>query len=129
MESLEQKLQRTLNRLAKWRAVFTGWQIGTCGKEDPEAQAIRDHREATLILRAEVSALVGLLIKQEVFTLDEWMEQLIEEADALDVALSQRFPGIRSSDDGMVYDGRAIQTNAGVAAVSIDVRKFKEDPC
>lgn len=49
-----------LNRLAKWRTVFAGWQLGTRARGDPESDAVRDHREATIMLRAEVNALTAL---------------------------------------------------------------------
>jgi hypothetical protein len=39
-----------LERLAKWRTLFAGWQLGTRPKGEPESDAVRDHREATLML-------------------------------------------------------------------------------
>lgn len=58
MKTLEERLLAALNKLAKWRSVFAGWQLGTRLKEDPECQAVKDHREVTILLRAEVSALL-----------------------------------------------------------------------
>lgn len=81
--------------------ILTGWQIGTRSKADPEAQAIRDHRELSLLLRAEVSALTGLLIKKGVFTMEEWDAQLKEEADAYNKMLEKKFPGFKATDNGM----------------------------
>lgn len=95
-----------LERLAKWRAVFAGWQVGTRAIDDPECQAIRDHREVTLLLRAEVSALVGLLVEKHVFTNEEYSIAVGDEAERLSEALEKRFPGARATDDGMVYDTR-----------------------
>lgn len=102
--ALEAQLQAALNKLAKWRSVFTGWQIGTRPKGDATCDAIRDHREATMLLRAEVSALVGLLQAKGVFTEEEFARQLIDEAQHLDGVYQKRFPGFRSTDDGMTMD-------------------------
>jgi hypothetical protein len=52
---------QALNRVAKWRGLFAGWQLGTRPKGDPECDAVRDHREITILLRVEASALTRLL--------------------------------------------------------------------
>lgn len=84
---------QALNRLAKWRTVLAGWQLGTRAKGDPECDAVRDHREATLLLRVEVTALSQLLISKGVFTEQEWNEQIAAEAAYYSTALEKRFPG------------------------------------
>jgi hypothetical protein len=93
-----------LNRLAKWRSVFAGWQLGTRPDTDPECQAVRDHREATILLRAEASALIGLLIRKGVLTAEEFTAQLDDEADTLSAAYERQFPGMRATDSGIQYD-------------------------
>jgi len=93
-----------LNRLAKWRSVFAAWQLGTRADTDPECQAVRDHREATILLRAETSALVGLLTAKGVFTAAEFAAQLDAEADALSAMYARRWPGMRATDLGIAYD-------------------------
>ncbi|MDE2105966.1 MAG: hypothetical protein KGL39_52575 [Patescibacteria group bacterium] len=98
-----------LQRLCKWRAHFAGWQLGTRLKGDPECDAVRDHREATLALRAEVSALSKLLIDKGVFTAGEFMESIEEEARLLEQDLQVRFPGVKATDEGLVYDERAVE--------------------
>lgn len=90
-----------LNKLCKWRTVFAGWQLGTRPKSDPESQAVRDHREVTILLRLEVSALAGLLIAKGVFTHEEFAEQLGEEAAHLDAQYEKRFPGMKATDMGI----------------------------
>lgn len=103
-----------INRLAKWRSVFAGWQLGTRPDHDPECQAIRDHREATLILRAEVSALVQLLITKGVFTTAEFKEQIQAECQYLCKVYEERFPGFQATDVGMSIDpGKAVKTTRG----------------
>lgn len=92
----------SLNRLAKWRMIFAGWQLGTRPKGDPECDAVRDHREATLLQRAELSALTGLLIRKGVITSEEFTAALVQEAEMLEADLQRRFPGMAASDEGMV---------------------------
>jgi hypothetical protein len=93
--------QRILNRVCKWRLIFAGWQLGTRSKADPEAAAVRDHREVSILLRVESSAMASLLIKKGVFTAEEFTTECASEAILLDKAFERRFPGIRATDDGM----------------------------
>lgn len=99
--ALQKLVDETINRVAKWRTVFTGWQLGTREKGDPEGDAVRDHRELTLLLRIEVQALTALMIKKGVFSEREFGLQVIEEAEFFDKQLEKRFPGFRATDDGM----------------------------
>jgi hypothetical protein len=103
-----------LNRLAKWRTLLAGWQLGTRPKGDPESDAVRDHREATLIQRAELSALASMLIDRGVFTGDEFAAAIEHEADMLSMQMEARFPGIRATDSGLEIDpARAVKTMKG----------------
>jgi hypothetical protein len=97
-----------MNRLCKWRLLLAGWQLGTRPKGDPECDAVSDHRELSLILRAESSALVALLVDKGVITLDEWYGALEREAVQLNADLEQRFPGVTAADDGLRFDKRAL---------------------
>lgn len=102
--TLHQRADRALNMLAKWRSVFAGWQLGTRVESDPECQAVRDHREATILLRAEVNALTALLLKKGVFTAEELTEQTIDEAEHLSASFAKRFPGLEATEHGISYD-------------------------
>lgn len=93
-----------MNRVAKWRTVFTGWQLGTRAKGDPEADAVRDHREATILMRAELSALASLLIEKKVFTAEEFTKNVHEEARLLCLMYERKFPGCKATDTGLVMD-------------------------
>lgn len=93
-----------LNKLTKWRGVFASWQLGSRLANDPECQAIRDHREVTIVLRAEVTALTGMLIKKGVFTAEEYTDALDAEAVLLDKDYEQRFVGISTSEIGVHID-------------------------
>lgn len=97
-------MSRSLNRLAKWRSIFCGWQLGTRSLQDPEAQAVRDHREVTILMRAELNALVGLLVEKGVFTAKEFTDRLDAEADYLSQQYEQKFPGCKATDIGMDID-------------------------
>jgi len=97
-----------LNILAKWRTLFSGWQLGTRVKGDPEGDAVRDHREVTILLRAETSAIVGLLTSKGIITNDEWLAALEQEAVLLEQAYQDRFPGVRASEVGLTFDKRAV---------------------
>lgn len=106
--------RQKLERLCKWRSIFAGWQLGTRVKGDPESDAVRDHREVTILLRAEVSALAALLVAKGVFTAAEFEQQLGTEADHLDAAYQRHFPGFKAGDEGMQIDiAKAARTTKG----------------
>lgn len=95
-----------MNRLCKWRRVFVWWQLGRSrfsGSQstDAEANAIADHREVTMLLRAEVNALAALLVEKGIITTLEWTVKVGEEADALATVYQLKFPGIRATADGL----------------------------
>lgn len=102
-DELSRHASRTLNRLAKWRAHYTGWMLGTRSRKDPQAQATCDMYEKLILLRAEVTALTGLLIEKGAFTSREFTEHLIDEAELLSKDYEKRWPGCKAEDDGMHY--------------------------
>jgi hypothetical protein len=93
-----------VHRLTRWKMVFAGWQLGTRPIGDPEADAVRDLRELSILLRAEVTTLTGLLIKAGVFTTAELDAALEEEAERLAADYARRFPGFVATNDGMHID-------------------------
>lgn len=102
-----------LNRLAKWRTLLTGWQLGTRPKGDPECDAVRDQRELLLLLRCELTALTRCLLEADLIDGDSYAHVVAEEADLLSMAHEARFPGVRATDQGMVFDARAADTMRG----------------
>lgn len=108
MSGQQQRTMAALNVLTKWRTLFTGWQLGTRPKGDPECDAVSDHRELTMLLRAEVTAFTALLRKKGVFTDDEWLSALENEAKLLAADYEKRFPGVRASETGLHIDKRAL---------------------
>ncbi len=108
MATQAERTFRALNILAKWRVLFTGWQLGSRPKGDPEGDAVRDHREATILLRAEGSALIGLLLRKGLITEDEWHAALEAEAIQLNQDYERKFPGVTASEDGLTFDKRTL---------------------
>jgi hypothetical protein len=104
---------KALNKLAKWRTVFAGWQLGTRAKGDPECDAVRDHREVTILMRAELNAFTGILLRKGVFSEAEWAAALSEEAVLLDKDYEAKFPGITTSEAGTHYTAQAAETMKG----------------
>lgn len=110
----ERDLMSALNRLAKWRMVFAGWQLGTRMKGDAECDAVRDHRELSMLTRAEVNTLTRLMIDKGVFTDEEFAIQLTEEATWLSDSYEERFPGCKATDEGIAMDvDRVAETMKG----------------
>jgi len=107
---LKQRCYDALNKLTKWRAVFAGWQLGTRSDSDPECKAVKDHREVTILLRVENTALLRLLVEKGIFTTEEFQQATIDEAELLNKDYEARFPGIKATDIGMQYDKRAGET-------------------
>lgn len=99
-----------INKLTKWRVILTGWQLGTRPKGNPESDAVRDHREATLILRAEVNAIVTALTRDPgagrppVLSQAEYFDLAATEAGLLDLTFQERFPGAKSTPTGIDLD-------------------------
>ena len=91
-----------LNRLCKWRTVLTGWHLGSQSSDTPGVPAMRDLQDFRLVVRAEVSALVTLLVETGVFSADEYETALALEAEILERKLQESFPGYRAIDGGIV---------------------------
>jgi hypothetical protein len=95
---------KALQKLAKWRQVFAGWQLGTRPIGDPECDAVRDHREVTILMRAELNALTRILVDRGVITESNFTAALEREAGYLEQDFQRRFPGIKATDYGIEYN-------------------------
>lgn len=93
-----------LNKVCKWRSVFAGWQLGTRPIGDPESDAVRDHRELSILLRVEVTALIRLCIEKGICTEDEFHRTMAEEAEYLSLSFEKKFPGFQATETGMSMD-------------------------
>lgn len=90
-----------LEKLTKWRTVFASWQLGTRAETDGELKAVKDHRELTILLRAELTAITGLLIEKGIFTAEEHAAAMDKEARLLDADYEARFLGFSTSLEGV----------------------------
>lgn len=97
----DKSLMTALDKLCKWRKFFASWQLGTTTADDSEYKAVANHRELSILLRAEQSALTGLLVRKGVFTQEEFQAALEAEAKMLDHDYEERYPGWRSTPHGM----------------------------
>jgi hypothetical protein len=104
IEDLPERAYRVMNKLAKWRSVFAGWQLGTRLANDGETRALKHHRELSIFLRAEVTALTGLLIRKGVFTAEEFTEEIVAESVRLDADYEKLFPGFSTEFDEATGD-------------------------
>ncbi len=99
----------SLERLCKWRKFFAGWQLGTRADSDGESRALRHHLELSMVVRAELSALMEAMIAKGVLTEDELDEHIEREADKLSEAYANAYPGFRATDDGLAISMPAAQ--------------------
>jgi hypothetical protein len=107
VSAAQTRMVASLNRLCKWRTVLTGRHVGTKPKTDPEVIAFRDLYDKLLILRAEHTALSGLLIAKGIITADQLASAVAAEADELERDYQKAFPGVRATDAGLIIDRRA----------------------
>jgi hypothetical protein len=103
-ETLEERLDRILNRLCKWRSVFAGWKFGTTDAKAGPVRCFRDQMDDRLTSRAELSALTQLLICKGVFTQEEYVDQVEIEANAMHAFLEHKFDGARATEEGIAMD-------------------------
>lgn len=100
----ETRMHRSLNRLTKWRSVFAGWFLGSRDGDDEQCRAYRDLTDARLVMRVELTAIVGLLIDKGVLTAEEFQNAVANEADLYSRDLESVFPGFKATDTGMHLD-------------------------
>lgn len=111
---VQRALEAALNKLAKWRIVFASWQLGTRTDEDAECRAIKHHLELSIILRAELNAVIFVLLEKQVVSEDDWAAAVLGAAERLDADYQALFPGFRTTQDGLSINGAiAKDTMAG----------------
>lgn len=96
-------MMESLSRVARWRILLAGQILGTAG-ESKSARGVRGLQEARILLRVEMTALIGLLLKKGLVTQEELLRAVAEEADALDAVYAEQFPGFQITDDGLAVD-------------------------
>lgn len=90
-----------LNRVTKWRRIFTGKMIGSNTDDDPHTVGMNDLQEARIIMRVELTALTGLMIRKGLITQEELAQAIEAEANMLNEDYSRKFPGFKAGNDGM----------------------------
>lgn len=98
------RTMKALNIVTKWRTHFAGWQLGTRSDTDPVAAAVRDHREATIVLRVELNALTHVLLSKDIVTESEWLGAIEAAAKQLNNDYAARWPGVTASETGLHYE-------------------------
>lgn len=99
---IEADYELALNKLCKWRTILAGWIWGTSARDAPGSQGQRDLMDARLVVRAETSAIVALLVEKKFITIDEFAKAVTKEAVELDRTLERTFAGMKSSTTGIV---------------------------
>ena len=89
-----------INRLGKWRSVFTGRMVGTVPRGHSQGEGWRDLFDCVHMLRAEVNAQTQLLVNAKVFTAEQFTEQLHKECAILCSHYERLFPGFTAEDWG-----------------------------
>jgi hypothetical protein len=97
----DKSLRAALEKLAKWRKFFASWQLGTVPAGDGRYKAVADHRELSILMRAELSAVTGLLVRKGIFTQEQFADALERSAKQLDHEYEESYPGWRSLPDGL----------------------------
>lgn len=100
-DPLKRALSASLNRLTKWRSVLASWQLGTRSTDDPECRAVKEHREATILLRAELNAVIFLLLNKKIISDEDYDAALLGAADRLNADYQAFFPGFKATETGM----------------------------
>lgn len=103
-EGIMAAYEAATQRLCKWRTVFVGWMLGTVADDKPGVKAYRDRCDAVLMMRVEINALTALLIEKHVFTVDEFMAQIVTECEHKQLELEAMFPGYKATDTGISID-------------------------
>jgi hypothetical protein len=84
--ALAQKCYDALNKITKWRSIFAGWQLGSRPLGDPESDAVRDHREVTILERLEISALKQILVGVD-FSQEDFNQALTTWSQGTDTSI------------------------------------------
>ncbi len=103
-EGIKAAYEAATQRLCKWRTVFVGWMLGTVADDKPGVKAYRDRCDAVLMMRVEINALTSLLMAKRVFTVDEFMAQIVTEGEHKKLELEAMFPGYKATDQGISID-------------------------
>lgn len=108
-------VERACNRLRSWRFILTRRVLGSRLASDPQAAGFNALFAEVLTQRAMLNALKVACLARGVFGEDRYEEALQREAELLDAAHADAFPGARSTELGIeIVDAAAFaRTTAG----------------
>lgn len=99
-------VELAVNRLCRFKMVLARWQLGNRENGDQEFEAVCDTRSLLLILRAEVNALLSVLVDTRIIKHTDFDKALEATANRDNTNLSLRFPGYYGTDEGLAVDVR-----------------------
>jgi hypothetical protein len=96
--------QMAVKRLCQWKMLLARWQMGERFERGPEFDALCDQRGLVLILRAELNALLSVLVETRIIKHADFDLALEACANRDNTNLSLRFPGYYGTDEGLAVD-------------------------
>lgn len=100
----EQFVKNAYAVLSNWKSLFASWATGLRPNQNTSYLAAQEQAETILILRAELTACLNLLLHLGVVTKDQFDEKFCEAVILLNQALENKFPGFKSTNEGLVLD-------------------------
>lgn len=107
-DTLRAELRRAAQRLRQFGRLAASRLFGTLPTTSGRYKAVVDEWERSLLLRAEMNALVLLLVDKKVVTSAEWTARVVEEIRALADAHQKLWPELTTDEVGIhVHDAQA----------------------
>lgn len=91
------------SRLRQYARHAVGRVTGTVLSTNARYKHAMDQEECRLFFRAEINALVGILVAKKIFTMEEWTKALCEEYEASLKDNAEKWPEIAVADDERSY--------------------------
>lgn len=105
IQALTEKLRTAAQRLRQFGRLSASRMFGTLLATDGRYKAVVGMEERGLFARAELNALVRLLVDKGVFTEAEWTERVAAEMEHLAAEHAKQWPELRAEPDGIhVHD-------------------------
>ena len=99
--TLAMEVRRAAQRLQQFGRLAASRLFGTMLSTDGRSKAVVDEWERSLILRAEMNALVGLLIDKGIVTEAEWAARSVEALRHLADAHAKTWPELTVDETGI----------------------------
>lgn len=112
MREQQERYLRACGRLRQYARYLTGRITGSLSQESGMFKQLSELDECRYYQRVELNALTKLLLEKGVFTSEELLRTMADEAVDYEKVLHHQFPEVRPSEDGKSVE---IQV-AGLAA-------------